>query len=57
MAVMPEASSALFMSQFSDEVVRDAIARVSLLFLPFLPRCTASMDVLFGEGRVIFAES
>lgn len=29
MAVMPEASSALFMSQFSDEAVRDAIARVS----------------------------
>lgn len=26
---MPEASSALFMSQFTDEAVRDAIARVS----------------------------
>lgn len=32
MAVMPEASSALFMSQFSDEAVRDAISRVSHSF-------------------------
>lgn len=29
MAQMPEASSALFMSQFTHEAVRDAIARVS----------------------------
>lgn len=35
MSVMPEAASALFMSQFSDEEVRDAIARVSL----FSTRC------------------
>lgn len=32
MAVEPEASSALFMSQFSDEAVRDAIARSSVVF-------------------------
>lgn len=32
MSVMPEASSALFMSQFTDEAVRDAIARVSSLY-------------------------
>lgn len=30
MSLMPEASSSLFMSQFTDAVVRDAIARVSL---------------------------
>lgn len=39
MSVMPEASSALFMSQFSDEAVRDAIARVSILFSS---RCNSS---------------
>lgn len=40
MSVMPEASSALFMSQFSDEAVRDAIARVSytLYFIHVLHR-------------------
>ena len=29
MAIMPEAASALYLEQFSDEAVRDAIARVS----------------------------
>lgn len=29
MSAMPEAASALYLEQFSDEAVRDAIARVS----------------------------
>jgi len=33
MSLMPEASSSLFMSQFTDAVVRDAIARVSLTLI------------------------
>lgn len=40
MSAMPEASSALFMSQFSDEAVRDAIARVSSAFIPFTLQAT-----------------
>ena len=32
MAQQPEASSTLFMSQFTDDAVRDAIARVSLSY-------------------------
>jgi hypothetical protein len=43
MAQQPEASSTLFMSQFTDDAVRDAIARVSLEFvLSFKPRCKYS---------------
>lgn len=49
MSVMPEASSALFMSQFTDEAVRDAIARVSCYSVHVAPT-TALRFLCDGSG-------
>lgn len=48
---MPEASSVLFMSQFTDEVVRDAIARVSSLYsVHVAPTTSPAMLVPMARG-------
>lgn len=57
MSVMPEASSALFMSQFTDEAVRDAIARVSSLYAVHVAPTTSPAILvrwLRGRGQAIF---
>lgn len=51
MSVMPEASSALFMSQFTDEAVRDAIARVSSLYSVHVAPTTSTAMASGGEGK------
>jgi hypothetical protein len=49
MSLMPEASSSLFMSQFTDAAVRDAIARVSLIvIIVIFMMCTFVVRILLN---------
>lgn len=56
MSVMPEASSALFMSQFSDEAVRDAIARVSFSIRATLQQSTPSGNSSDVNANVLYLD-